>query len=234
MTQKVAVVIPSFNSKRWIVKLIGEVLANLPQCSIYVVDDNSPDKTAQAVKTKFGKDCRVKLIVRTGKGGRGSAVLAGFQEALKDKTNQLFVEMDSDFAHDPKDLPKLVEANKNHDVVAASRYLPGGKVVNMPWKRYVFSRLAMFWSRLILGIPVSDQTAFRCYNRKTLLAVNFDRIKSRGFFVITEMAYQLYKKGFNFGEIPVTVTYTAPEVSNFNLKEVKEAFISVIKLRLRF
>ena len=232
MGKKVAVVIPSYNSKRWIGKLTTEVLKVLPSSMVYVVDDNSPDKTAESVTEKFGKNLRVKLIVRTGKGGRGSAVLAGFKEALKEKENELFVEMDSDFAHDPADLPALVEKCIEFDVAAASRYLPGGKVVNMPWQRYLFSRAAMFWSRLVLGIPLSDQTAFRCYSRRALESLNFDKIKSRGFFVITEMAFQLFKKGFSFGEVPVTVTYTAPEVSNFSLKEIKEAFFSVIKLKL--
>lgn len=231
---KVAVVIPSFNSKKWINKIIEQVLKNVPNSEIIIVDDNSPDGTAPEIRKKFTKNSRVKLIVRTGKGGRGSAILAGFKEALKDKAVKFLVEMDSDFAHDPLDVPKLLAKNKEFDIVAASRYLPGGKVVNMPQKRLVFSRIAMLWSRIVLGIPVSDQTAFRSYKRSVVESVDFDAIKSRGFFVITEMAFQLHKKGLTFGEVPVTVTYTAPEESNFNFKEVKEAFLSVLKLRFGF
>ncbi len=230
---KIAVVIPSFNSIRWLNKLIKQVLSKMPKANIIVVDDDSPDKTAESVQKKFGSISRVKLIVRRNKGGRGTAVLEGFRQALRDKKNQYFVEMDSDLAHDPKDIPKLVKQCQYTDVVIGSKYVKGSSIVGQEKRRQIFSQLANIFLKLILGIPINDYTnGFRCYTRNAIKKLLSHKMTSKGFIVLSEGAYFLHQQGFTFSEVPVTVTYFINKKSSFNLKEVTEALLTTIQLLL--
>lgn len=230
---KIVVVIPSYNSRAGIIQVVSGVLEAVAEASIIVVDDNSPDKAAELVKRKFGRDKRVRVVVRKRKGGRGSAVIRGFKEGLKDKSVEYFVEMDADFSHDPSELPKLLAKLRKHDVVVGSRYLPGAKIIGWGARRRIFSRLANLWARLVLGIPISDYTnGYRCYRRKVVEAIDFEKVKSRGFAVLSEMAFQIHEKGFSFAEIPTVFTYRPSFGSNFNMEEVREALWTVLSLRL--
>ena len=230
--KKIALVIPTYNARATVVKVITGVLNKVNNANVIVVDDNSPDGTAKLVKDRFGLNKRVKLIMRYAKGGRGSAVIRGFKEGLKNKDVNLFIEMDSDFAHDPNDLPRLIEKAKKYDVVVATRYLLKSQIIKWKIRRRIISRLANFWIKFMLGIALTDNTSgFRCYKRHVLEAIDFASIESKGFIVLTEIAHQIYKKGFSFGEIPIDFTPVDINRSNLNIKEVKEAFFTVLRLK---
>lgn len=225
------VIIPTYNSKETIVRLIKEIFICLPQIKIIVIDDNSPDGTKIEIKKHFIKDRRVTLIVRKRKQGRGSAVIHGFRKALKDSAIELFIEMDSDLVHNPNDLPRLIEKSKKYDVVVASRYLLKSQTIKWSIKRKLLSRLANLWIKFMLGVSLSDNTGgFRCYKRFVLESINFDSISSKGFIVLTEIAYQIHKKGFTFGEIPIDFKPVDINRSNLDIKEIKEAFFTVLRL----
>lgn len=232
--REIVVVIPTFNARAAIINVISGVLKNIPNAKIIIIDDNSPDQTAKLINEKFALDKRVKLIVRDSKGGRGSAVIRGFKEALKDKKAELFIEMDADLIHNPNDLPRLIEKVKNYDVVVASRYLLKSQIIRWSFKRSLISRLANLWIKFMLGISLTDNTSgFRCYKRKILESINFNMIKSKGFIVLTEIAYQIYKKGFSFAEIPIDFVPVDINRSNLNFRELKEAFLTVLRLKIK-
>jgi len=231
----ILVVIPSYNSKYGIVKTILGVLKEVPEALIFVVDDSSPDGTPFLIRKKFGDNPRVKLLLRREKAGRGSAVIDGFKKGLLDKEVKYLVEMDADFSHDPKELPGLIAKCKKYDVVVGSRYITGSKIVGWGSRRRIFSKLANIWARLVLGIPITDYTnGYRCYNRKAVEALNSSMIKSKGFAVLSEVAYILYEKDFSFGEVPSVFTYRASYGSSRNFGEVKEAFFTVLKIKLDY
>ena len=230
--EKSVVVIPTYNSKRTIKKLVEEVLEYLPKTKIVVVDDSSPDGTANEIKKYFAKDRRVTLIVRKGKGGRGSAVIEGFQESLKDKKVEFLIEMDSDLCHNPKYIPMMIRKCKKYDVVIASKYLKKSKIIGLPLKRILFSKTVNSFIRFTLGIPITDYTnGFRCYKRKTLETLNFREIRSKGFIVLSEIALAIYRKKFLFSEMPFVFKFDRKNPSNLNFSEIKEAFFTILKLK---
>lgn len=225
------IVIPTYNAKAGIIRVISEVLRKAPKAKIIIVDDNSPDQTAQLIKNEFPSNSRVNLIIRQGKGGRGSAVIEGFKQGLRDKKIELFIEMDADLIHDPSDLPMLIDKSKKYDVVVASRYLLKSQIIKWSLKRKVISRLANLWIKFMLGISLSDNTSgFRCYRRNVLENINLSSIRSKGFIVLTEIAYRIHKKGFTFGEIPIDFKPVDINRSNLNIKELREAFLTVLRL----
>lgn len=228
------VIIPTYNARAGILRVISGVLKKAPNAKVIVVDDNSPDQTAKLVKSIFSFNSRVHLIIRKNKEGRGSAVIEGFKEGLKNKKIELFIEMDADLVHDPNDLPTLIDKSRKYDVVVASRYLLNSQIVKWSLKRKVISRLANLWIKFMLGIYLTDNTSgFRCYRRKVLENINFNSISSKGFIVLTEIAYQIYKKGFRFGEIPINFKPVDINRSNLNIKELKEAFFTVLRLKIK-
>ncbi len=230
---EVSVIIPSYNSKRWIVKLLREILKQKNIAKIIIVDDNSPDRTANLIKKTFGKNHKVKLIVRKGKGGRGSAVIEGFMQGLKNKENKFFIEMDSDFAHDPKDIPKFLTKIKTCDAVFGSRYLINGGTLNYNFARRTFSFLANNFISFLLGINITDYTSgFRCYRRRTLESIDLSSIRSHGFITLSEIAYKIHKRDLKIGEIPIKVTYLKERESNFNLGEITDALVGIIRIRM--
>lgn len=227
----VVVVLPSYNASYNITKVIDKILRIVPKSKIFVVDDNSPDKTYELIRKIYNSEKRVKLIIRKQKAGRGSAVICGIKEGLKDKKNKYFIEMDADFSHDPKYIPELIEVCNTYDVSLASKYLKESKIINLPYKRKLFSIFANLVLKTTLGIPVNDYTnGFRCYRREVLEKIDLDSIKSKGFIVLSEILYLIHKKGFSFGEIPFSITYHKEAGSNFNIKEIKEAAFTLFKL----
>lgn len=230
---KIAIIIPTYNEKQNIEKLVKEILRLNFNIKIIVVDDNSPDKTGEIVKKLTEKYRSVKLILRINKRGRGSAVIDGFKEALKDREIDYFFEMDADFSHNPKDIPRFLEKIKEADVVIGSRYLPNSGIISWPLSRHIFSSIANFYARLILGIPISDYTnGYRCYRRNVLEKIDFKKITATGYIVLSEIAYLIKKAGFKFAEIPVIFVNRKRGKSNLRLKEIIEAFTSVIRIRL--
>lgn len=225
------IIIPTYNAKAGIIKVISRALEKAPYARVMVIDDNSPDQTAKLIKNKFASNKRVSLIVRNRKAGRGSAVIEGFKEGLKDKKINLFIEMDADLVHDPNDIQKLINESKRYDVIVASRYLLKSQIIKWSIKRKTLSKLANLWIKLMLGISLTDNTSgFRCYKRFVLENINLNSIRSKGFIVLTEIAYQIYKKGFTFGEIPIDFRPVDINRSNLNIKELKEAFFTVLRL----
>jgi len=201
---------------------------------LLIVDDGSPDGTADLVKdmqTRFPQ--QLFLLERAGKQGLGTAYIAGFRWAL-DKGYEFIYEMDADFSHNPADLERLYEACTlgGGDVAVGSRYTKGGKVKNWPWDRIFLSYGASLYVRLITWMPVKDPTAgFKCYSRKVLETIDLNKIKFVGYAFQIEMKFAAYTLGFKIKEVPITFVDRVEGVSKMSGKIVKEAIIGVLQMR---
>lgn len=230
-----AVVIPTFNEKENIAALVRTIVGLARDLQIVIVDDNSPDGTGDIADELVAQHEQVEVIHRAGKGGRGSACIAGFRATMDRPGYDHFIEMDADFSHDPKDIPRLLEAMGDCDICIGSRYVPDGKIVNWGWQRHVFSHIANLFAKFLLGIPIQDYTnGYRCYNKAAMEAIAFDRIQAHGYIVLSEMAYQLHLAGMRFKEIPIVFVNRQRGQSNTNLSEIADAFASVIKIRTKY
>lgn len=233
--KKSVMIIPTYNSKKTIVDLLKTIFHYQPLTSAIIVDDSSPDDTALEIKKYFAKDKRITLIIRKEKGGRGSAVLRGFKEGLKDKNIEFFIEMDADLCHDPKYISIMIEKCHTYDVIIASKYLRESKINGLNLKRKIFSRIVNFYIKLMLKVPITDYTnGFRCYKRSALEKIDLNSFLSKGFIVLSEIIYKMYKKGCTIGEIPFIFNFNEINKSNFNLSEIKEAFLTILKLKFNF
>ncbi len=231
MNGEIVVVIPTYNAREGIIENILKIQKEVPRAKIIIVDDNSPDKTAKLIQAKFKNKEKVLVVVRKAKGGRGSAVLAGFKEALRGKQAKYFIEMDADLCHDPKYIQELVAECKKADVVVASRYLPESKITGWNLKRKLMSFSINTFAKLLLHIPISDYTnGFRCYSRKAVEFITTHEVKSRGYIVLSEVAYICYKKRLKFSEVPINFHFEAITKSNLNWKEVREALWTIVRL----
>ena len=229
------VIIPTYNEIENISNIINAVLKKKDDFHILVVDDQSPDGTAETVKKLANKNSRVFIEERTEKSGLGTAYIHGFKWALNNGYDYIF-EMDADFSHSPDDLPRLLHTcHKNGaDMSVGSRYVPGGKIINWPKSRYWLSFYASLYVRLILGIKVKDTTAgFKCYSRKVLEKIDLDNIWFVGYAFQIEMKYSAIKLGFNIKEIPIHFKDRELGQSKMNIGIFKEAFMGVIKLRFK-
>lgn len=227
------VIIPTYNEIENIEKMIRTVF-ELPRAfELLIVDDGSPDGTANKVK-ELQKEYSGNLHIeeRKGKLGLGTAYIHGFKWALARDYNFIF-EMDCDFSHNPKDLVRLLEAcEKGADLSVGSRYCKGGKVSNWPIGRILMSYFASVYVRLILWIPVKDTTAgFKCYKRIVLETIELDKVRFMGYAFQIEMKYRAYKKGFKIVEVPIMFTDRVLGVSKMSTKIFKEAFLGVIQMR---
>lgn len=229
------IIIPTFNERENIGLLVDE-LFNLPlELHVLVVDDNSPDGTAKVVEeaqSRHGED-RLHLMVRTaGKAGRGSACMAGFSYA-RDKGYDVAIEMDADFSHDPKDIPRLLKKlDEGADVAIASKYLPESDIVGWPLSRYILSRGANIYVRMILRVPVSDYTnGFRCYGPRALKILPDLTIDGVGFTVIPQVTYKLSLAGMKLAEIPSVFTNRRRGRSNLGLNEIVESLFATLLIR---
>lgn len=227
----ILIVIPTFNEAENIGELVTRLTTLYPNADALVVDDGSPDGTAAKVEAIMANNPRVLLIKRHGKGGRGSAVLAGFLFGLQ-RDYTLFIEMDADFSHKPEEIASMLEKIKTCDLVVGSRYLPGSAIHEWSLKRTVFSALANKFARFMLGIPISDYTnGFRCYTREAVMAIDMHKIDAKGYVVLSEVAMQLWKKRMRIGEVPTIFVNRRRGISNLTKKEIKEAFLSVVRIR---
>lgn len=230
--KNLGIVIPTYNAKESIVDSLNKIKKEVPQSIILIVDDNSPDKTYELVAKSFRNDNSVLLLKRDNKGGRGSAVIAGLKELYKNKQIQFFIEMDADLCHNPIYIKQLVEKGKKVDVVIASRYLPQSRIFGWNVKRKIMSYAINSYAKLLLHIPISDYTdGFRCYSRRAVAIITTHNIQSRGYIVLSEIAYVCYKKGLTFDELPIDFYFKSVTKSNLNTKEIKEALITLIRLR---
>lgn len=230
------VIIPTYNERENIEKII-RVVFSLEKCfHILVIDDGSPDGTAAIVhrlmETEFGD--RLFIIERSGKQGLGTAYITGFKWALARHYDYIF-EMDADFSHDPKDLPRLYAAchDEGNDVAIGSRYVCGVNVVNWPIGRVLMSYFASKYVRFVTGFNVHDTTAgFKCYRRRVLETIPLDQIRFKGYAFQIEMKYTAYKIGFKIKEVPVIFVNRREGVSKMNGGIFGEAFFGVIRLRM--
>jgi dolichol-phosphate mannosyltransferase len=235
------IVVPTYNEKENIPLLLNKVkevfTANDISGGVIVVDDNSPDGTANIVSSlqdtiktdKFS----VELIVRQGKLGLGTAYIAGFKKAIDIQADYI-MEMDADFSHNPEYIPAFVEALKTNHVVVGSRYITDGNVEAWSKLRQLISRSGSLYSRLILGWKIKDATAgFVAYQRQVLETINLDEIKSNGYSFQVEMKYHAYKLGFTLKEIPIVFVDRVVGQSKMSSKIVFEALIRVLGLRTK-
>lgn len=228
---KTLVIIPTYNEEENIARLVDTLFGLNLNLDILVVDDGN-DGTANIIEERRKQIQNLFLIKRGSKGGRGKAVLEGIKFALE-KNYGLIVEIDADFSHNPQELPTLLAVSGDNTLVIGSRYARGSKIVGWPLKRRVFSKLANFYANLVLGIGLSDYTnGYRVYGRKAAEKIDFDKVRSSGYIVLSEIAYQLFKKGVKFVEVPTIFINRRQGVSNFSLKEIKESFLSVIIIRI--
>ncbi len=230
---KSLVIIPTYNEMENIPKLIPIVLSQDESIDILIVDDNSPDGTANYVEQIIQNNNSVHLIKRSGKLGLGTAYITGFKYALQNNYDYIF-EMDADFSHDPNEIKNFLVAIKENDFVLGSRYINGVRVLNWPMRRLLLSFFASVYTRIITGMPVRDATGgFKCFRRKVLEAIDLDKIKSNGYSFQIEMTFKAYKKGFKFVEIPIVFVDRVKGKSKMSKKIVFEAVTMVWKLRLQ-
>ena len=229
------VIIPTYNEKENIEKIIRAVFALDKPFHILVIDDGSPDGTAQIVKGLMAGEFADRLFIleRSGKQGLGTAYIAGFRWALEHTYEYIF-EMDADFSHDPADLPRLYAAchDEGYDVAVGSRYVSGVNVVNWPIGRILMSYGASIYVRLVTGFPVRDTTAgFVCYRRRVLQTIELDKIRFKGYGFQIEMKYTAYKIGFRIKEVSVVFVNRREGTSKMSGGIFSEAFFGVMRLR---
>lgn len=232
---KKLVIIPTYNEKENIEKIVRATLALPQDFDVLVVDDSSPDGTVEIVKNLIEIfPNRVFLEVRKVKDGLGRAYVHGFKWALANGYDYIF-EMDADFSHNPNDLPKLLKAcEEGADMSVGSRYSQGVNVVNWPMHRVLLSYFASKYVRLITQLPLHDTTAgFVCYTRKALESLDLNKIEFKGYGFQIEMKYKIWKKGLKIVEVPIIFTDRTLGESKISNSIIKEGFFGVIKLKYK-
>jgi dolichol-phosphate mannosyltransferase len=231
---KALVIVPTYNERENVKTLIPQVLALPGDIEMLIVDDNSPDSTADVVSDMAKKDPRVHLLRRKEKLGLGSAYVEGFKYALSRPEIEYVFEMDADFSHDPASIPNFLAAIKNYDLVLGSRYLRGVTVVNWPLSRLILSYSANLFTRVVTGLPVHDATGgFKCFRRCVLESIELDGVRSDGYSFQIEMSFKCWKKGFRIKEIPITFVDRRVGSSKMSQKIIWEAVSLVLRLRLQ-
>ena len=232
-SEKTVVIIPTYNEAENIENIISTTLRVQPGIHILVIDDNSPDGTADKVKSLQKTNPDIFMIQRSGKQGLGTAYVAGFKFALKNGYTYIF-EMDADFSHDPKEIPNFLQAMGQADLVVGSRYIKGVNVVNWPLSRLLLSYFANRYTRFITGLPMCDSTGgYKCFRREVLESINLDKIHSGGYSFQIEMNFKAWKNGFRIKEIPIIFIDRAIGKSKMSKKIVREAVLMVWLLKIR-
>lgn len=226
------VIIPTYNEKENVALIIDAVLRQSPQFDILIVDDNSPDGTADIVKALQQDNIRIHLLQRSGKLGLGTAYIKGFKFGLEHGYDYIF-EMDADFSHDPKDLLRLLDAClQGSDLAIGSRYIKGGGVENWPQNRKLLSQGASLYVRIITGLPIMDPTAgFKCYSKAVLSTLDLDKIKFIGYAFQIEMKYAAFLNGFKIIEVPIIFKDRELGQSKMSPNIISEAIKGVLAMR---
>ena len=229
---KTLIVTPTYNERKNIRELVSTLFELNPDFHILVVDDSSPDGTAEIVK-ELQADCtNLHLLLRNEKTGLGAAYIAGFNYALE-RDYEVVVQMDADMSHDPKDVPFLIEAIENADLAIGSRYISGINVVNWPLQRLIISYGANIYTRLVTRLPVKDATGgFKCWRRKALETINLDDVRSQGYSFQIEMTYRAWLKGFRITEIPIIFVDRTIGESKMTRSIMLEAAVMIPRLRI--
>lgn len=227
------IIIPTYNEIDNIEKMIRTLFNLYPEISVLIIEDGSPDGTANVIKGLMKVHPKLAIIERVGKLGLGSAYIAGFKWALA-RDYQYIFEMDCDFSHDPNQIPDLLAAAANHDLVIGSRYKDGIRIINWPFRRLLLSYGASIYTRFITGIPVHDTTGgFKCFRRDALLSLDFDKVISNGYSFQLELNYKIWAKGFRLIEVPIIFYERRDGQSKMDGGIIIEAIFAVFRLRLK-
>lgn len=232
-TNKTLVIIPTFNERNNIAKVLQTVLdLGIAGLDILVVDDNSPDGTAEVVREMMEKHPEIHLLRREGKLGLGTAYVAGFKYAL-DRDYEFIFEMDADLSHDPGEIPNFLKAAQEADLVIGSRYLTGVNVINWPLMRLFISVMASKYTRFITGMPIHDCTSgFKCFHRRVLENIPLNEVASNGYSFQIEINFKAWKRKFKLKEIPIIFYDRTVGSSKMSRKIVYEAAFIVWKLKI--
>lgn len=230
---KVLIIIPTYNEIENIKKLIQAIFSINNDYHLIIIDDNSPDGTANVVENYMSENSNLHLIKRKGKLGLGTAYKTGLKFGL-DNNYDVIVTMDADFSHHPRYLPALIGLLPEYDIGIGSRYVPGGGTENWGIHRKILSRTANFVAKTILGIKSNDNTAgFRAYKREILAKIDFDTIKSNGYSFLIEMIYTCQKNDAKVGETPIIFVDRAEGTSKISKNEIFKAIKTILTLRMK-
>ena len=232
--ERALVIIPTYNERENLPRLIPLTLAQDPRIDILIIDDNSADGTGALADELAAAEPRVNVLHRPGKLGLGTAYLAGFKWGIAREYDAL-LEMDADFSHDPVHLPQFLSGLEKYDIVLGSRYLDGRvTVVNWPMARLLLSYGANIYARIVTGLPLFDATGgFKAFRRKVLEAIPLDIVESEGYAFQIEMSMRAWKKGFTIGEIPIVFVDRTLGESKMSKRIIREAVWRVWKLRFQ-
>ncbi len=229
--KNILVCIPTFNEKDNVRQIIEAVLSQGPDIEVLIIDDNSPDGTAQIVQQLAASDKRIHLLQRPGKMGLGTAYIDGFKFGLNLPQIGYLMEMDADFSHNPEYIKLFREHVKSADLVIGSRYSNGISIVNWPMGRLLLSYFASIYVRWITGLPVMDPTGgFKCFRRELLESLRLDKIKSNGYCFQIEMSFYAWRAGFKIKEIPIIFVDRRAGTSKMSGRIVREAIWGVWRL----
>ena len=228
---RTAVVIPTYDEKDNVRPMASAVLAQGTDFELLFVDDNSPDGTGRVIDAMCAENPRIHVLHREKKEGLGRAYVAGFREAMRLGAERI-VQMDCDFSHDPKDLPRLVA--EDADLVIGSRYVPGGSTPGWPFKRRLISRLGGIFIRIVTGMPFRDPTGgFKCWKRATLEGIDFATVESAGYSFQLEMNHRTWRRRFTVREIPITFSDRVKGYSKITPGIAVESIRIALRLRFR-
>jgi dolichol-phosphate mannosyltransferase len=231
--ERALVVVPTYNERINLSLIVPLILQQDARIEVLVVDDNSPDGTGQLADKMAAGHGRIHVLHRPEKAGLGKAYLAGFRWALECGYDFIF-EMDADFSHDPKFLPEFLQAIETADLVIGSRYRAGVNVINWPISRLLLSLGANEYARRVTGLPLTDSTGgFKCFRRRVLEAIDFEKVKSNGYSFQIEMSFRAWKQGFRLVEIPIVFTDRVEGQSKMDKRIVREAIWMVWWLRIK-
>tara|TARA_Y100000031_G_scaffold43494_2_gene49933 strand:+ start:204 stop:917 length:714 start_codon:yes stop_codon:yes gene_type:complete len=229
---KTLIISPTYNEKKNIKALVAQVLDLNPDYHLLIIDDNSPDGTASAVKELQTEYTNLHLEERPGKAGLGTAYIYGFKWALE-RDYEAVVQMDADLSHDPSDVPRLVKQLEAHDLVIGSRYIHGVSVVNWPIRRLILSYGANLYSSIVTGMPLKDSTGgFKAWRREVLETVQLDQVRSQGYSFQIEMNFRTWRRGFTIIEEPIIFTDRTIGESKMSKTIMYEAIWMVWRLRI--
>ena len=229
---KTLIISPTYNERKNIEQLVDMVIGENPELHLLVVDDNSPDGTAEKVKKLQAIYKNLYLETRPKKSGLGTAYIFGFKWALEKKYDNI-IQMDADLSHNPKDLPRMVNNLQKYDLVIGSRYINGISVVNWPLRRLMLSYGANAYSRVITGMPIMDGTGgFKAWRSSVLSSIDLDSVKSQGYSFQIEMNFRAWVKKFNIKEIPIIFSDRTIGQSKMSKTIVYEAIFMVWRLRI--
>ena len=226
------IIIPTYNERENIGSLIKNIFEHIPEASILIVDDNSPDGTVAAARELQADFPRLMLLKRSGDKGFGRSYIDGFKKVINEDY-QAIVMMDGDFSHDYKEIPKMVEKFSDYDLIIGSRYIQDGKIENWNWRRRLLSRFANFYAKTVLGVQIKDMTTgFMCFRKDILKKINLDSIKSEGYAFLVEFKYKIFKAGYKVSEHPIIFTERREGQSKMSFKNIWEAIWLPWRLKL--